>query len=61
MTTTYIPDFMDEVSNIISGVSGTVVATYNISGVDYIDVRVGERMYYKMVRSNWKVIKKYEE
>lgn len=61
MADTLVPDFRDEVQNIVSGVAGIVDATYNINGIDYLDVQVDKRMYYMTPRSNWKVTSKCDE
>jgi hypothetical protein len=56
---TLTPDFRDEVRNKLSGVSGIVDAVYTKNGVKYLDVCVGDRMYYEMLASNWEVVEKY--
>lgn len=52
---------MDEVKNKVSGTCGVVDATYNKNGIDYLDVKVDERMYYMTLASNWEVTQKYIE
>jgi hypothetical protein len=54
-----IPEYRDDVKNKFTGILGIVDASYNIAGIEYIDVIVGDEMHYKMRRSNWEVTKKY--
>lgn len=55
------PDFQDEVVH-TGGTIGTVIATYTLEGVPYLDVRgLEDRIYYKTLASNWTVIRMREE
>jgi hypothetical protein len=60
-TETLVPSFMDEVKNTVSGTCGVVDATYTKNGINYLDVKVDERMYYMTPASNWEVTLKYIE
>ena len=53
------PDYLDEVINTVSDVTGIVDATYEISGVKFIDVIVDDEMHYKSPAKNWTVTVKY--
>ena len=55
------PDFLDEVKNVVSGVSGTVLAVYILAGVPYLDVRIAQRMYYRTPASNWETVHANDE
>ena len=54
-------DFRDEVRNTVSDVMGTVDAIYTIDDIEYIDVIVDDKMYYKSPVSNWELIVKNDE
>lgn len=54
-------DFRDNVSNIVSGVIGIVDAIYTKRGIIYVDVIVGEKMYYESPVTNWTVMSKCNE
>jgi len=56
MSNTKAPEFLDEVTNTVSGVSGTVLAIFPLNGETYLDVRVAQRMYYRTPASNWTVV-----
>ena len=57
---TAAPDFQDEVKH-KGGTIGTVIATYTLRGVPYLDVRADDRIYYKTPAANWTVIRTREE
>jgi len=54
-------DFRDNVSNIVSGVIGVIDAIYTINNITYVDVMVGEKMYYESPVTNWTVTSKCDE
>ena len=54
-------DFRDNVVNVVSGVIGIVDAIYTMSGVTYVDVIVGEKMYYKSLVTKWNLVSKCDE
>ncbi len=58
VTTT--PSFQDEVQH-IGGTMGTVIATYKIDDIDYLDVRIGEHILWKTLAKKWEVIRTLEE
>jgi hypothetical protein len=57
------PSFQDEVTHKLSGVTGTVIATYTSGGVAYLDVRSAsyDRIFYKSPAENWTVVRTKEE
>lgn len=47
-------DYQDEVKHKLNDIVGTVIATYELDGRQYFDVRVDEqRIYYKTIAANW--------
>jgi hypothetical protein len=54
-------DFLDEVKNTVSGVTGRVDAIWTEGDVTYVDVISDERMYYKSPVTNWGLIAKSDE
>lgn len=56
------PDFMDIVKHKFNDVSGTVIATYTINSIPYLDVRSEDdsRVYWQTPTANWDVIIAYE-
>jgi hypothetical protein len=57
------PDFQDEVTHILTGMTGTVIATYVQGGVSYLDVRSAsyDRIFYKTPAVGWTVVRTQEE
>ena len=53
------PDYLDEVRNTVSGVTGIVDATYVLAGVKYLDVIVDDEIRYKSPAKNWEITVKY--
>lgn len=48
-----MPEYQDEVVHVYGEVTGTVIATYTIDNVLYLDVRSDDRIYYKTPAENW--------
>ena len=53
------PNYLDEVKNTVSGVTGIVDDTYVLAGVKYLDVIVDDDMWYKSPAKNWEITVKY--
>ena len=56
MSNTKVPEFLDEVKNVNSGVVGTVLAIYKTGADTFLDVRIAQRMYYGSLIANWEVV-----
>ena len=54
-------DFLDDVKNTVSGVTGRVDAIWTEGDVTYVDVISDERMHYKSPVTNWELIAKSDE
>lgn len=54
-------DYQDEVKNKVSGVVGVVITIYEKNGIQYLDVRVDERIYYETPAANWETIRAVDE
>ncbi len=54
-------EFLDEVVNKVSGTAGTVCGIFTKDGIQMLDVRVADRMYYDTPASNWEVVRANDE
>jgi hypothetical protein len=55
-----VPEYQDQVVH-VTGIEGTVIATYEIAGVKYVDVRVDDHIYEKTPEANWRTVVAVDE